>query len=246
LLAYVILFTYLPFAAWAMFRYATVLRQRYHELQLERDRAESARRQSSRALLAVLPESAARELADTGSVTRRVLPDATVLLAGVRWSVGPEFDLAWLGSVLGPCQEILRRHRLELVKTFAGRFVALAAGDSGPDQAVAAAREIAAYFRDHGGAGPDGGSEWPFCLVVHCGLIESGLLQAEPLNFDIVGEAVDEALALAAEWDAPGVLISAVARDRLQGDWSFQPLDEAEASVFLLAERFGGRADLAA
>lgn len=245
LLAYVILLLYLPFAGWAVFRYATVLRQRGHELQVERDRAESAHRQARRALLSVLPDSAARELAETGSVARRTASDATLLLAAVRWSACPDLQLAWLGEVLGPCQEILRRHRLELVKTFAGRFVALGLGDLAPDQAVAAAREIAAYFRDHGGSGPDGGSEWPFCLVVHCGSVECGLLQVEPLIYDIVGEPVDTALALAAKWDAPGVLVTSVARDRLHGEWLFQPLDEAEAMVFLLAERLSGKADLA-
>jgi class 3 adenylate cyclase len=244
-LAYGILLVYLPFVAWVMHRHASALRLRCDELQMDRDRAETARRQSDRALLAVLPDSAAREMAETGAVAQRSWPDAVLLLGALRTGAGSAAKGAWFGEVLSPVQEILRRHGLELAKVFGGRFLALAGPDAGVNQAVAASREIAAYFRNHGGSGPDGGPEWPLCMVVHCGPIESGLLPGDALCFDVVGEPLEEAMALAARWDAPGVLVSSAARHRLQGEWRFQYLGEEGLPVFLLAEREGGRADLA-
>lgn len=244
-LAYGVLLVYMPFVAWAMFRYGAALRQRCDELQLERDRAESGRCRVSQLLTGLLPEAAARQLLESGDISRRTLPDAVLLLGAVRSGSDSGKRVAWLGNLLGPCREILARHDLELVKTFGGRFLALAKDSAGVDSAVAAAQEIAAYFRNHGGAGPDGGTEWPLCLTIHCGSVEAGLVRKEVVDYDVVGQPLDEAVALATRWDAPGVLVSSSARLRLQGDWQFKHLGTEGLSAFLLVDRVERRDTLA-
>lgn len=210
LLAYCLLLAYFFLTSGVIFRHASSLQRRCVELQAQKNAAEIGNRRAERALLAVLPPIAARELRTQGVIATRQLDGATLLLA--------DFAQAHLGELaeyFRACDEIFTRHGLERVKTSNHRYLAVSDKEDGSDAALAAAKELQTHLRNHGAAG-----NAAVRIYIHRGAVESGLVQAEHFNYDLVGEAVDALHALAHNpWPADaGILLTAAARDHLQGN----------------------------
>lgn len=223
-LSYGVLLAYFLLVAAIVFRYSTALRRHCDELQVRKDAAEMGAKRAERALMAVLPAYAALEHADGGGVSTTALADATLLLADFALPQEEVADIRKLEAIFGACDEILSRHAIEGVKTFGRRYLAVAAKQAGPENALVAALEIIAFLTDHGMV--PGASDKP-CRVriaIHCGPVVAGLIQAEKFSYDVIGATVDELVALVDEDGTAAIRISAAARSRLQRDWRLVPL----------------------
>lgn len=210
LLAYCLLLAYFFLISGVIYRYARSLQRRCVELQSQKNAAEIGNRRAERALLAVLPPSAAQELRSSGSIGAHQINDATLLLADFA-----QARLAELAEYFRACDEIFTRHGLERVKTSNHRYLAIATTDAGCDAALAAAKELQTYLHNH-----DTANDANVRVFIHCGEVECGLVQAERFNYDVVGHTVDtvHALAHATLPDAAAILLTAAARERLHGE----------------------------
>lgn len=230
--SYAILLLYLVAVGVLVHKRAVCLQQRCDDLLVAKDAAEIGWQRAERALIAVLPPSVA-PLAAGGGVATRHVAEATLLLADFAGAGGRDGHIAQQRVIFDACDEILARHGLEMVKTFGRRWLAMAGEAAGPEAAVAAALEISAFLQDHEAAAG-------VRLVIHCGPAEAGLVQAEKFNYDVIGPAVDELLALAALPTEAKVVISAAAKDRLQRAWRLAPLPGAGTLAAFTPAEHGG------
>lgn len=239
-LAACVLLAYFFVIARFMFRYIGELRQHQAELQAAADVAESARANADRALLGVLPASAAGILAEQGDLPPGTVGNATLLLLEFAWSRGESPTVTELAECFQLCDTILNRHGFEGIKTFGRRYLAMSRTATGPDDAIRAARELNDYLLDHSALVSLPAAQRSVRAFLHCGSVTAGLVQPERLNFDLLGETVEALLSLAnmaAAQPLSTVIASSAARRRLPDATGFVVIpgaDGAELSVLNL------------
>lgn len=185
-----ILIAYLLIVGSFLHRLVDDLRQQQAELQAATDAALDDKACAERALLSVLPPSAARAMTEHGKILPASGP-ATLLRIDFS-PAGKPADLAELADSLHICDTILCRHGFELIKTFGDKVLALSRAEDGADAALAAIHEIHAFFADHDSlAGMPCARSRPRFALDH-GPVTTGLTQPERLNFDAQGSTVDE------------------------------------------------------
>lgn len=218
-LASAVLVGYFLIVARIIYQLVGELRQQQAEFHAESDAAANARALAERTLLAVLPPSAALVLAEKGEFAPVTVDDATVLLIELEWGRTASPSVWDLVDTLRICDMILARHGFESVKTFGRRVLAMSRAETGPDAAVAAAREIGNHFVDHHSLAGTPEGRRNARVIVHCGAVTLGLVQPERLNLELLGETIDGLMALAAAAaDLPpsSVVASVAARRRLR------------------------------
>jgi class 3 adenylate cyclase len=217
------------------------LRQQHAQLQAESDAAARARFAADRALAAVLPPSAAEVLVERGEVPTETLDAATILMVEFGWEHAESQSIASLGDSFQICDAIIGRHGFECIKTFGPRYLALSRAQTGPDDAVATAKELSNYLRDHGRFPGSPFRQRCVRVFIHCGTITAGLVQPSRLNYEILGEPMEVMHALAGfACDQPmgNVIVSAAAQRRMQKPADFvatQAEPNPAAYVFRLA-----------
>lgn len=182
--------------------------------QSDSDAALHARTLAERTLLAVLPPSAAQELREKGEVAPARHDDATVLFVEFDWGGHSSPSIGEMTDTFHVCDMILARHGFESIKTFGGRVLAMSRSESGPNDAVAAAREIGNHFADHRTLAGARDTRRSVRVVMHCGPITTGLVQPSRLNLELLGETIDSLAALAAAADPSAAVIASVAAQR--------------------------------
>ncbi len=202
------------------------LRLQQVDFQARSDSASSAKTMAEQALLAILPASAAQQMADKGQLPTMVIQDATLLLLDFVPENGRFPALDDLKDAFHVTSMILTRHGIELVKTYGSQAIAISRKENGPNDAFKAFQEIDNYFKDHRSQA----TRERTCLSLrgrlHQGTVTMGLVQPERLNLDLLGEAVNELLLLPADSvtpQPPTLTVSAVAYRKLNNLTDFVP-----------------------
>jgi hypothetical protein len=225
-LASAILLGYFLIVARIIHQLVGELRMQQAAFQARSDSASMAKNLAERALLAVLPASAAQTLAEKNELVPEFVQGATLLL----FEIGPNDNhvpsLDSLKDTFHVCEMIMARHGIELVKTFGRRAIAISRRESGPDDAITAMTEIDNYFADHRSLTTSANVRCTLRGTFHYGPVTIGLVQPERLNLDLFGETVDELAKLAALAGIPPstkLIASPVAYRKLRNPASFIP-----------------------
>jgi class 3 adenylate cyclase len=238
-LAALVLVGYFLVIARFMFRHIGQLHQQQAELQAVADAADSARTTADRALLGLLPASAAEILSEKGELPPTTIDNATLLLIEFAWSRGESPAVADLADCFQVCDTILSRHGFEGIKSFGRRYLAMSHAATGPDDAVAASREVNAYLVDHRALVGSPAAQRSARAVLHCGAVTAGLVQPARLNFELLGETVEAMYSLAdlAATQPMGTIVaSTAAQRRLQNSAGFVSTNTAgDALMYVLA-----------
>lgn len=192
------------------------LRQQHSRFQAESDATTRARKLADRALIAVLPSSAAEVLAEKGELPTETFDGATVLLLEFARARSESPTIADLADCFRICDAIISRHGLECIKTFGRRYLAMTRAKTGPDDAVAAAREVCNFMIDHPALAGSPAAQRPLRAFVHCGTVSTGLVQPSRLNFEVLGEPMEalDALATLASDQPMGIAVASTAAQR--------------------------------
>ena len=181
--------------------------------QARSDSADSAKAMAESALLAVLPTSAALQMAETGTVATESVNEAALLIIEFRNPDGSTPILEAMQDALHVCDAILSRHDIEVIKSAGSRILAFSRAESGLDDAVKAFLEIDNFYRDH-----EAGRQ-SLRGIVHGGPVTIGLVQPQRLNLDLFGPGIDELSRLAAEAtqkEMTGLIVTADAYNKLK------------------------------
>lgn len=201
------------------------LRLQQAEFQGRADSASMAKNLVERAMLMVLPASAARVLAEQGELNPETIQDATLLLVEfVSHDNHTVLSLDEMKDILHVCEMIMARHGIELVKTFGRRAITMSRNESGPDDAIRAMKEIDSFFTDGGSLAGAANAHHAIRGVLHHGPVTLGLVQPERLNLDLLGSTVDELMelaTLAADGSAAGLIVSPAAYRKLRNPADF-------------------------
>lgn len=200
------------------------LRQQHSQFQTESDATARARKAADRALAAVLPASAAEILIEKGELPTETLDGATMLLVEFGWERSESPSVADVADCFQICDAVISRHGFECIKTFGRRYLAMSRARSGPDDAVAAAREVGNFLLDHRTLVGSPAARRSVRAFVHCGTVTAGLVQASRLNFEILGEpmeALDALAALACDQPMGTLVASTAAQRRMQSTAGF-------------------------
>lgn len=200
-LAATFLVAYLLIVAAVIHRLVQELGEHQQELQTESDAARHAQAMAEGALIAALPAGTAHRMIDSGILATEDFPDATVLMFSLETGTARTPSLALLAEVLQAADLILARHGFDLLKTFGRRALAIGRTTS-PDNALAAFREIDAFFANHPPANLSPGEHLRVRAAIASGYVRLGPVQAERLNLDMTGEAADTLTGLGKILDA--------------------------------------------
>jgi hypothetical protein len=213
---------------------ARIIHQLVGELRLQQmgfqarsDSAGMAKNLAERALLAVLPASAAQALAEKGQLTTEFVQGATLLLIKSDLNESHATSLDELKDTFHICEMILARHGIELVKTFGRRAIAVSRSESGSDDAIKATAEIDNFFADHHTLAGSANRRTSVCGFLHYGSVTIGLVQPERLNLDLLGGTVDELTeleTLAVNHPATKLVVSPAAYRKLRNPADFVPM----------------------
>lgn len=218
------LLAYLLIVAGVIHRLVMELGQHQMELQAETDAALHAKALAEGALLATLPPGTAQRFADSGFIAPEDIDDASLLLLRFEIEAFGTPSLESMTEYLNASDPILSRHGFELFKTFGHKALAISRAATGPNDGVAAVREIFAYFTNHAPGNPSVSTDPGIRAALCCGTIRTGLVQKERLNLDLTGEAANmlESLATVLDADTGGrLVICPAARQRLPEDAGF-------------------------
>lgn len=219
-------------------RYIGRMRQQYLQFQSESDAAARAKVAADLALASILPASAATLLIEKGDVPTQTLDRATILLIEFAWKRAESPSVAALADCFEICDSVIGRHGFECVKTFGRAYLAVSRAPTGPDDAVATAREVGNYLVDHGGLPGSPFSQRSVRAVVHCGTVTAGLVQPSRLNFEVLGEPMEAMNALAAfarEQPLGNAVVSESAQRRMQATSGIIAIaDERHPVAYLL------------
>lgn len=220
-----------------MFRYIGELRLQQADLQATADAAHYSRSIADLALLGVLPPSAASNLANKGAISSAVVNDATLLLVEFMWPRGEAPAITDLADCFQISDNIFGRHGLEGVKSFGRYYLAMSHSATGPDDAVMATQELSTYLNDHRALIHAPAAQRSIRAVLHFGSINTGLVQPERLNFDMLGNTVEALNALAskaARQPAGTLVVSVAAYRQLQNSADFAAAQDYSGTPFFL------------
>lgn len=228
-LAIAILLGYFLIVAHIIHRLVGELRLQQAEFLGRADSASMAKNLAERAMLKILPASAARQLAETGELRPETIQHATLLLVEcVSNDSQAAHTLEEMKDAFHVCDMIMTRHGIELIKTFGQRGIALSRKESGPDDVINTMAEIDNFFADHSFlAGATNVRRRTIRGVLHHGPVTFGLVQPERLNLDLLGKTVDELTklsALAVDQPAAKLIASPTAYRKLRNPADFVPL----------------------
>lgn len=161
----------------------TLRRQQVHS-QARSDAAQLASTQAEKALLAVLPPSAADTMQEMAALPDTHETHATLLLLELG-PLPPTSAIERMRQALSISEQILARHGCEIVKTFHRFIFAHVRPNTRLEAAVAAFREIRRFAHDHGDAGLDVRG---FLLR---GALDFGLVAPARLNYDAHGAPLE-------------------------------------------------------
>jgi hypothetical protein len=225
-LASILAIGYFLIVARIIHRLVGELRLQQVDFQARSDSASSAKTMAEQALLAILPASAAQQMADKGQVQTAIIQDATLLLLDFSPENRSSPALDDLKDAFHVATMILSRHGIELVKTFGSQIIAVSRKENGPNDAFKAFQEIDNYFKDHRSQATREHTCLSLCGRLHQGTVTMGLVQPERLNLDLLGEAMNELLLLPADSvtpQTPALIVSGVAYHKLNDITDFIP-----------------------
>jgi len=216
LAAAALLLVYFNYFAWVAYRRSVALQSSRMALRQEKVAAEIQKTRSDRLLLAILPETAAREYETRGSVAPVSFPEATVLIADAcgfgefAQRVGPAEAIGSLNAWFKAFDAICRRHGLEPLRTSGDAYLALASSTSGSaEAALKTALEMRAHMTSTNEERKARGQE-PLLMrfALHTGEALAAVIETEKFSYDLFGETV--ALAFEVERMAPpnGIALS--------------------------------------
>jgi class 3 adenylate cyclase len=203
------LLLYFNFFAWVAYRRAAALQASRAALRQQKVAAEIEKAKSDRLLLAILPESAAREYETKGSVAPQSFPQATVLIADACGfgefadRVGAVEAIGNLNAWFKAFDAICRRHGLEPLRTSGDAYLALASAHNGSaEAALQTALEMRGHMASSNEARMARGQE-PLAMrfALHTGEVLAAVIETEKFSYDLFGETV--ALAFEVERLAP-------------------------------------------
>lgn len=216
LAAAVVLLLYFIYFAWVAYRRTVAMQGSRVALRQQKVAAEIAKTRSDRLLLAILPESAAREYEARGAVTPVSLPSATILIADACGfgefadRVGSTEAIASLNATFKAFDAICRRHGLEPLRSSGDAYLAVASGATSADLAFGAALEMRRHTEDAAEERRVREQE-PLVMrfALHSGEVLAAVIETEKFSYDLFGETI--ALAFEVERMAPagGLALSA-------------------------------------
>ena len=198
LAAAALLLVYFNYFAWVAYRRSVALQSSRMALRQEKVAAEIQKTRSDRLLLAILPESAAREYEVRGSVAPVSFPEATVLIADACGfgefadRVGPAEAIGSLNAWFKAFDAICRRHGLEPLRTSGDAYLALASSSSGSaEAALKTALEMRAHMTATNEERKARGQE-PLLMrfALHHGEALAAVIETEKFSYDLFGETV--------------------------------------------------------
>jgi class 3 adenylate cyclase len=219
-LASLFLIVYLLVTTNVIRRLVQDLGQHQLKLQAETDAACEAKTIATSTLFSSLPPWVARQLIDKQTITPDDISDATLLLLRLDSASSRALSLERLAEYLQVSQPIMTRHGFEMIKSFGSTILAVTRAASGPDDGVSALQEISTYFIDHADADTPALTGSAIRAVLTSGPARLGLVDAERLNLELTGKAMESlnTLAVILEETGPAVqlVIDSATRQRLQ------------------------------
>lgn len=230
-LAITILLGYFLIVAHIIHRLVGELRLQQAEFLGRADSASMAKNLAERAILKVLPASAARQLSETGELRPETIQEATLLLIEcISRDSQAAHSLEEMRDTFHVCDMIMTRHGIELVKTFGRYGIALSRKESGLDDAISTMAEIDNFFADNFSLAGKTNLRRTIRGVLHHGPVTIGLIQPERLNLDLLGKTVDELTelsALAVDQPAAKLIASPTAYRKLHNPAGFVPFQSS-------------------
>jgi hypothetical protein len=187
-----ILMLYLMTIAYIIHQRINEFSEHHEQLRTTTDSAENVRILAEQTLYAALTPSAVDLLRTTSEERSRHIPDAALMLINLQPQDRQAFRTQELAMTVRSCDKILSRHGLEIVKTFGGRILCFSSGINGAQDALAATRELLAFFDDH----PDQ-KNTRVQVILHTGPTTLAMICLERLNVDLAGTTVAELVELA-------------------------------------------------
>lgn len=208
LAAAVVLLLYFIYFAWVAYRRSVALQGSRVALRQQKIAAEIEKAKSDRLLLAILPETAAREYEARGSVAPVSLPASTVLIADACGfgefadRAGSIEAIASLNATFKAFDAICRRHGLEPLRSSGDAYLAVAAGSASGRAALGAALEMRRHTDDAAEERRVREQEaLVFRFALHSGDVLAAVIETEKFSYDLFGETI--ALAFEVERLAP-------------------------------------------
>lgn len=227
----IILVAHFIIVARVIHRLVGELRLQQVSLQAQADSAVTAKTAAEQALLATLPASVAQRLADSGTFENEMLQEATLLFLEFGHEDGHEANHDELNEAFQVGERILARHGIELIKTWGHQAIALSREARAPDIAIAALKEIDAFFADHAGMGRSGPGRLTCRGVIHQGAVTLGWVQPKRLNLDLAGESARQLLALSgclSTQTSARIIVSTVVHGKLSNPADFSPVETGD------------------
>lgn len=232
-LASILTIGYFLIVARIIHRLVGELRLQQVDFQARSDSASSAKTMAEQALLAILPASAAQQMADKGQLPTVVIQDATLLLLDFAPENGSSPALDDLKDAFHVSTLILARHGIELVKTLGSQAIAVSQKENGPNDAFKAFLEIDNFLKNHRNQVASDPMQPMLHGKLHQGTVTIGLVQPERLNLDLFGAAVNELFALAFEAtnrQPPALIVSTNVYPKLHNPADFVPMPSGSSA----------------
>jgi class 3 adenylate cyclase len=217
-LAGLLLIGYFLVVAGIIHRHIGNLRVQQVRYQSKSDATLRARKRADRTLFSLVPASARDLLAKEGELPTQTLDATTLLMVEFTWEGSKSPSVADIADCFQVCEAVTSRHGFECIKTFGRRYLSISRAQSGPDDAVAAAREVNNFLLDHQSFVGTVTGQRSLRAFVHCGTVSLGLVQPSRLNLDILGEPMETLNALAtfaADQLMVSIIISTAAQRRM-------------------------------
>jgi hypothetical protein len=191
-LASLILVGYFLVVAYIIHQHVIALRLTQAAYQARSNTAHTARILAEKALLSILPPSAAQHLSTNGKLTPEVVQDCALILIEFDVKDARELPLKMLGDAFQISETILMRHGLELVKTMGCRAIAFGRHDKGTDAALRALQEITCHIANDQSHAHSKQEHFSMNGIVHYGTVTLGMIQPDRMNIDLLGSSIDE------------------------------------------------------
>ncbi|SEQ24151.1 Adenylate cyclase, class 3 [Neolewinella agarilytica] len=198
------------------------------------------RKRSDELLRNILPATVAEELKTKGKATARSYPSVSVLFADFKGfsalasTLDPETLVSLLDETFRAFDEIVRKHRLEKIKTIGDCYMC-AGGLPEPDtdhaeRMVRAALDIQAYLETN--------DYFKARIGIHSGPVVAGVVGQDKFVYDIWGDTVNQAARLEAAGDVGRVAISQTTKELLPDTFVVEPAGTFDAKNIGPMERF--------
>ncbi|MCR9144371.1 MAG: GAF domain-containing protein [bacterium] len=173
-------------------------------VQIEKERSESARRESDRLLLNILPEYVAQELKEKGQVAPVAYESATVMFTDfvgftkAATAMSPQDLIRELDGCFTHFDQAVKRNGLEKLKTIGDAYMCVGGvpltNHSHALDACLTALELLAFMDRIAEVKAQLGEEyWSIRIGIHSGPVTAGVVGTEKFAYDIWGDTVNTA-----------------------------------------------------